>query len=912
MDIPEALNADFIDAQYRLWRSNPRQVGRDWRFFFEGFQFASGKMFAKGEAADEDAILKQAKVEALKHRFRDMGHLLACMDPLEACPLNHPLLDIAAFGLSQDDLDDFFFTRLTPEPEKAALREILENLKSTYCRSVGVEYMHLQDPGERQWLQDRMEPTFNRTAFSKEEKREILKKLQQAALFEQFLNKKYVAVTRFSLEGGDVLIPMLDALADHAAAGGCREIILGMAHRGRLNVAAHLLGKPYEEIFAEFENCYDPGSLFGSGDVKYHNGYLADVRTRTGDGLKIFLVPNPSHLEAVNGVVQGVARARQDEAGDEGDLRVLPLLIHGDAAFAGEGVVYETLNLSQLPGYRTGGTVHVILNNQIGYTTLPEDARSTRYATDGAKMLMVPIFHVHGENPEAAVHVVRLAVDYRMKFKKDVVIDLVCYRRWGHNEGDEPYYTQPRMYERIRKRPSLYAAFTKSVVESGLADQDQIQSEETDLNRTLEDAYEEVHGSTCPFPEPRYFEKWADYHGKYRHRPVETGVTKERLKTLARRLSLVPEGFSAYPKLEALYRKRLDAVKAESGIDWACAESLAFASLLTEGVPVRLSGQDVSRGTFSQRHSVWVDTKTGETHVPLNRLEKGQAPFQVFNSSLSEYAVLGFEYGYSITEPGTLTLWEAQFGDFANNAQAVIDLFIASGESKWQRLSGLALLLPHGFEGLGPEHSSARLERFLQLCADENLQVCNPTTPAQYFHLLRRQMKTKVRKPLVLLTPKSLLRHPLAVSALSDMEKGHFQEILDDGLPAKGIRRVLVCSGKIYYELLQRRDGIKRKDTAIVRMEQFYPLPEKALRKIFSRYRRAEEWIWVQEEPKNMGGWQFIRDPLETLTKKRISYIGRPASPSPATGFPGTYRLQQEAIAHEAVGPLPQSKRSVS
>jgi 2-oxoglutarate dehydrogenase E1 component len=748
-----------------------------------------------------------------------------------------------------------------------------------------------------------MEPVLNQPGFSPADKKKILQKLQEAALFEQFLNKKYLAVTRFSLEGGDALIPMLDALADFAGEQGCREIILGMAHRGRLNVQAHFLGKPYKEIFAEFENCYDPESLYGSGDVKYHNGYLSDIQTAGGKHLKIYMVHNPSHLEAVDGPAEGIARARQDMAGAGAFREVLPLLIHGDAAFAGEGVVYETLNMSRLPGFRTGGTIHIVLNNQIGYTTLPEDARSTRYATDGAKMLMVPIFHVHGENPEAAVHVMRLAAAYRMEFKKDAVVDLVCYRRWGHNEGDEPYYTQPQMVERIRKRPSLHRLYADALLESGTMTQDGVKSHEAAVTRFFEEAFDAVHGSVCPYPEPRYFQNWAGYHGGADPSPGDTGVGKEKLKALAARLSHTPKGFSIYPKLDALLKKRLETVDKESGIDWACAESLAFATLLTEGFPIRLSGQDVARGTFAQRHSVWADIHTGKFHVPLNHLEPDQARFDVFNSHLSEYGVLGFEYGYSVTRPETLTLWEAQFGDFSNNAQAVIDLFIAAGESKWGRLSGLVLLLPHGYEGLGPEHSSARMERFLQLCAEDNLQVCNATTPAQYFHLLRRQMKRKVRKPLVIFTPKSLLRHPLAVSDLPDMASGRFQEVLDDTLKPKPLKRIVLCSGKIYYELLQRRERLKKTDTALLRVEQFYPFPEAVFENVAAKYRHVKEWIWVQEEPRNMGGWAFMRDRLDGRLPRPLRYVGRPDSASPAPGFPKIYRRQQDAVVDEAVAP---------
>jgi 2-oxoglutarate dehydrogenase E1 component len=590
-----------------------------------------------------------------------------------------------------------------------------------------------------------------------------LKSLVRAALFEQFLNKKYIGVTRFSLEGGEALIAALDFLIQHVAESGCKEIILGMAHRGRLNVQANILQRPYEDILSEFESCYNPEELVGAGDVKYHNGYLADLKTASNQQLRIFLMNNPSHLEAVNPVVEGFCRARQDLIGDSRGAQVLPLLIHGDAAFAGQGIVAETLNMSQLEGYKTGGTIHMIINNQIGYTTLPENARSTRYSTDIAKMLMVPIFHVHGENPEAVLHVMQLAADYRREYGKDVVIDLVCYRRYGHNEGDEPYFTQPGMYDRIRQRTSLHQLYADQLISEGIARQDNIDKMAAEINSQLDQAYAAVHGSECPFPESRFYEAWEDIRAAYTHDPVATGVDKDVLILLAKNLNSVPDQFSLNPKLQRLLIKRLESVEQGEGIDWANAEALAFASLLQEGTSVRLSGQDSGRGTFSQRHATLVDIQNETRHLPLNSITADQARFYVYDSLLSEAGVLGFEYGYSLARPDSLVLWEAQFGDFVNNAQSVIDLFIASGETKWQRLSGLTLLLPHGYEGMGPEHSSARLERFLQLCAGDNIQVSNPTTPAQYFHLLRRQVKARFRKPLIVMTPKSLLRHPLAV-----------------------------------------------------------------------------------------------------------------------------------------------------
>ena len=909
MNLTAAWNADYIDAQYERWKTDPHSLSKDWRLFFEGFDLAASGNKSAGDAADEDQLRRQSRVQALIYRYRDLGHLMACLDPLAACPTDHTLLNLAAFNLTPQDLDRKFFARRFAATDRVPLGEIIQALKETYCHSIGVEFMHLQDPDERQWLLDRMEPVRNRLHLEASAKRRILEKLFQAALFEQFINKKYLAVTRFSLEGGDGIIPALDHLVGHVALKGCMEIILGMAHRGRLNVQTHILNKPYEDIFGEFENCYNPDDLTGAGDVKYHNGYFAEVKTTGDQNLRIFLMNNPSHLEAVDPVVEGFVRARQDLTADRHRNRVLPLLIHGDAAFAGQGIVTETLNMSQLEGYRTGGTIHLVINNQIGYTTLPEDARSTRYSTDVAKMLMVPIFHVHGEDPEALVHVFQLAADYRWEFGKDVVIDVVCYRRYGHNEGDEPYFTQPHMYEQIRQRPSLHRIYADKLVEEEVVQQSDIESLTETVNSRLNAAYETVHGSECPFPFPEFYEHWEAIEAGFSHTPVETGVKKETLISLAQQLNAVPEDVALNSKLEGLLQRRLQAVQNGYGLDWAGAEALAFASLLTEGFAIRLSGQDSGRGTFSQRHSVLVDTQSGKKYVPLNALGNEQAPFSVYDSLLSEAGVLGFEYGYSLAQPYALVLWEAQFGDFANNAQSVIDLFIASGESKWQRLSGLVLLLPHGFEGLGPEHSSARLERFLQLCAADNIQVCYPSTPAQYFHLLRRQVKSNFRKPLVILTPKSLLRLPAAVSTTDELAQGWFQTVLDDTKSVNDPDLVLFCSGKIYYELAARRKSLESTGIAILRIEQFYPFPRELLRKVVKKYSGARRWCWVQEEPENMGGWQFIKSRLEDIIKQPLTYIGREAASSPATGFPAIFRRQQNKIIDTAVGPLSDSQQ---
>jgi len=852
---------------------------------------------------DSNHELEQARVATLIYRYRDLGHLLACMDPLTPCPTDHPFLNLNAFNLSHEDLGKTFYTPQLSDISSATLGDIIKYLRETYCRSIGVEYMHLQDPEERRWLQKRMEPNRNRPDLNHDGRTRIVKMLLESALFEQFLNKKYVGITRFSLEGGDVIIPLLSMLVDHTAVNGCKEIILGTAHRGRLNIQTNILKRPYEEIFEEFESCYDPEQLLGAGDVKYHGGYIAEIKTTKGRSMRIFMANNPSHLEAVDPVVEGITRARQDMP-EQNNNSVLPILLHGDAAFAGQGVVFETLNMSQLSGYQTGGTIHIVINNQIGYTTLPEDARSTRYSTDVAKMLMVPIFHVHGEKPEAVAQVARLAADYRNTFNKDVVIDVICYRRYGHNEGDEPYFTQPAMYDRIRTRPSVDRLYADHLLEEKAITKSEIEDLTKEINNRLETAYEEIHDSACTFPQPRFYEKWDGFHGDFSHRPIKTAVTKTQLINLSRKLNQVPDDFNLHPKLKRLLNKRLTAVEKGSGIDWANAEALSFASLVSEDVSIRLSGQDVARGTFSQRHSVLTDIKTSKPFTPLNTIGDEKGLFSVYNSHLSEVGVLGFEYGYALTQPHVLTIWEAQFGDFVNNAQVTIDLFIASGESKWQRLCGLVMLLPHGLDGLGPEHSSARLERFLQLCAADNLQVCNLTTPAQYFHLLRRQMKAKYRKPLIVMSPKSLLRHPLAVSNLSEMTTGSFQAILNDPNPPKKPKQLLLCSGKIYYPLIQRRQEINATDTAIVRVEQLYPFPEEQIQQVIKRNKTVKSWAWVQEEPENMGAWQFIRPRLEKIIEKPLEYIGREAAPSPASGFPMIYKQNQAAITDQAIGKM--------
>ena len=901
MDIPFAINAEYVDSQYQRWQSDAGSVPREWQIFFEGFELG---VTGEGKAAgicEESQVLRQARVGELIHRYRDVGHLLSCLDPLAACPTDHPLLELAAFELTEDDWERAFFVPRTLGADSMRLGDLVQALRETYCRSVGVEYLHLQDPGERLWLQERMEPSRNRPALGSETQLRILNKLCQATLFDQFLHTRYVGQKRFSIEGAEVIVAMLDVLAQHEAARGCREFILGMAHRGRLNVQTNVLGKLYETVFCQFEDSYNPDALVGSGDVKYHTGYLADVEAGGDQGLRILMVPNASHLESVDPVVEGIARARQESFGENGRGKVLPILIHGDAAFAGEGIVAETLNLSQLEGYTTGGTLHIIINNQIGFTTLPRDARSTRYSTDVAKMLMVPIFHVHGEDPEAVVQVVELAADYRREFAKDVVIDVVCYRRYGHSEADEPYYTQPQMYERIKDRPTPNRIYTEKLVTAGVVTQEESDRIQSGIAQCLEAAHGTAQEKTCVPPFMEFFDNWEGLHGTYSHEPVATGVARELLFSLAEKVHVYPEGFSLHARLQRILERRLETIRKGEDIDWASAEMLAFASLLNEGTPVRLSGEDSRRGTFSQRHSVLVDTKTGERFTPLQTLGENQAPFMVYDSMLSEQAVLGFEYGYASVSPHALVIWEAQFGDFANNAQVIIDQYLAAGEAKWRRLNGLVLLLPHGFEGQGPEHSSARLERYLQLCAEDNLQVCYPSTPAQYFHLLRRQVKRSFRKPLIMMAPKSILRHPLAVSRLDEMVSGHFREVLDESSIIDAPERVLICSGKIYYDLVAERDKGETSGTAILRLEQLYPFPLEQMKQVAGRWQDARKWFWVQEEPENMGGWSFVRGRLQEATGKAIQFIGRRSAASPAAGYHSVYKSEQAVIVARAL-----------
>jgi 2-oxoglutarate dehydrogenase E1 component len=885
------VSEEWVDSLYHSWQQEPDSVPEEWRIFFSGFELASNGGLQTGVALDESAAIKQSAVQSLIYRYRNLGHLLACTDPLSPCQLDHPMLCLSSFGLDESDLDTRFITKRFMKYQ-ATLREILSVMKETYCREIGVEFMHIQDPDERQWLIDRMEPCLNRTAFTLEDRLHILETLHSATIFETFLHLRFIGQKRFSLEGGEILITALDAIVQECPGKGVTDLLIGMPHRGRLNVLANIFNKPYENIFSEFRDNMEL-SFIGDGDVKYHKGHSSDIELPGGQ-VHLAIAANPSHLEAVNPVLEGKCRARQDRYGEEGNSRVLPVLIHGDAAFAGQGSIMEVLNMSQLDGYRTGGTIHIVLNNQIGFTTLPKDSRSTCYATDTAKMLACPVFHVQGEAPEAAVHAMRLAMEYRKTFGRDVVLELICYRRHGHNEGDEPAFTQPLMYRQISGRPSVNKIYAGELANEGV-DPELLADIEARILDRLETAMEKKQQPV----KVGFRGGWAEISKEYSPLTVETGVSAAKLKELAQRLALMPDSFTPHPKIKTLMNKRLEAVEKGSGIDWGNAETLAYATLLEDGMPVRLSGQDSRRGTFNHRHCVMHDLNEDRIYTPLTSIGPEERYFQVWNSLLSEFGVLGFEYGYSLEMPLGLTLWEAQFGDFANGAQVIIDQFIAAGESKWNRASGLVMLLPHGYEGQGAEHSSARIERYLQLCAHENLLVAQPTTPAQMFHLLRRQVKQSFRKPLIVFTPKSLLRHPVCVSSLEDMTSGHFRELIMDAAVPSQAKRVLLCSGKIYYTLLEESRKRGEESTAIIRTEQLYPFRIDLLDEMISRLPSAASYCWVQEEPENMGAWPYLRHRLAGRIPS-IGYVGRPEDCCTAVGSHHLHAEEQASIVEEA------------
>jgi 2-oxoglutarate dehydrogenase E1 component len=942
-------NAQFIAQLYARWVSAPDSVDGDFAALFASLDDeakavltdATGASWAPNPIAFETAPAQTVPAQTVAPRsaagaeaatgntraaivdsiralmlirvFRVRGHLEAKLDPLGLKqPQKYTELDPKAYGFTETDMDRPIFIDGVLGRESATMREILGMLRAAYCGPIGVEFMHIQDPAQKSWIQRRMEGAPWTSAFGKPDKEKILRQLTEADAFEIFCQRRFVGTKRFGLEGGESTIPALHSIIETAAHAGVKEIAIGMPHRGRLNTLVNIVRKPLAALFSEFGGASaKPEDVQGSGDVKYHLGTSTDIAV-DGNQVHLSLQPNPSHLEAVDPVVIGKIRARQDMAGDTIRKSAMAILMHGDAAFAGQGLVYETLAMSQLIGYRTGGSIHLVVNNQIGFTTVPAHAFSGLYCTDVAKSVQSPILHVNGDDPEAVVFAARLATEFRMEFAVDVVIDLVCYRRHGHNENDEPAFTQPTMYKAIRAMKTTRALYAERLIAEGSVTAAQAAEVLERYNQQLEDAYQGAQSYKVNKAD------WLEGHWAGLNQASDVGEQEEeataapieQLREAGAALARPPENFDTNPKILRQLEAKQQMIETGQGIDWATGEALAFGTLMLDGHRVRLSGEDVQRGTFSQRHAVLIDQTNQNEYLPLNNIRPGQAKIEIFNSLLSEAGVLGFEYGYAIADPGVLVLWEAQFGDFANGAQVIIDQFLASGETKWLRMCGLTLLLPHGHEGQGPEHSSARLERYLQLCAEQNMTVCNLTTPANYFHALRRQLKRNFRKPLVVMTPKSLLRHKLAVSSLQDMSNGSVFKFvipeIDTLAPAEEVKRVVLCSGKVYYDLLAERRGRGIKDVAIVRLEQLYPFPAKSLKAAIEAYRNAEV-IWCQEEPENNGGWNFVDRRIEAVltcldgAAKRPRYIGRPAAASPATGLAKAHAAEQAALVDSAL-----------
>ncbi len=900
-------NVDEIDRNYLRWLEFPSSLEPEWQYFFEGFHLGNeGRSSALPESASSPALTdssdsgieKHARLYGAIYAFRDIGHTQGTFDPLQLDRKDNPRLSMERLGFEPADLSEIHFTGNYLGGVRMSVGEIFERLKRTYCGNVGVEYLHIQATEKRRWIQSRIEPNENQPSFSHDEKLRILRKIVQAEEFENFLHTRYVGQKRFSLEGGETLITALDSIFQKCPDEGVEEIVMGMAHRGRLNVLSNVMGKSYEFIFREFSENFVPDGAHGSGDVKYHLGYESVRTTSSGQQVVIHLSPNPSHLEAVNGVVEGKARARQRLRGDRERKRVLPILVHGDAAMAGQGVVAEVFNFSKLPGYRTGGTVHIVVNNQIGFTTDPTDARSSLYCTDVAKAIEAPIFHVNGNDPLSVAMVAETALAYRQKFGEDVVIDVNCYRKYGHNEADDPAFTQPILYKKIDAMPCISDILSEKLVAEGDLSENECGEIHLRLRRQLDASLEKVK----TIKKSSTFEGSVAIHQiPYDFSPMETAVPKKDLDKVIQALSTCPKDFNLNHKIKRQVDAKAKNYKAGQGIDWGLAELLAFGSLMLEGTPIRLSGQDSERGTFSHRHAAWYDSEDRTRYVPLLNMEDRQGQFCVYNSLLSEAAVLAFDYGYSLDYPSMLAIWEAQFGDFANGAQVIIDQFIMSAEDKWGAVSDLVLLLPHGFEGQGPEHSSARLERFLQGCAEDNVVVANLTTPAQYFHALRRQKKQEFAKPLILMAPKSLLRHKSCVSELKEFTKGGFEEFLPDPTPASRTDTLVLCSGKIYYDLLEARESIRTPKTSIVRIEQFYPFNKEKFETMIEPYDKAKRIVWCQEEPENMGAWVFLSPLLEECLGRKPEYVGRAPTASPATGSLTLHKKEQAEIVSLAM-----------
>ncbi len=935
-------NAAYLEGLYEQYLSDPGSVEPEWKTYFDELTTSGGLLpdrshdavrasFQRGAGGSRSDIrtspisplqtttisssppsddvthaIKQAKVSQLVDAYRSEGHLIARFDPLEMRSIpDLPIFDPVYYGLSEADLDTIFSFDLQAQQSERTLREIIEILRLTYCGHIGAEYLHIPDATERQWIQQRVE-NYYQLEVDVEVKQRLLGSLTASEGLERYLHNKYVGQKRFSLEGAESLILLLDELIQRGGAQGVKEFAIGMAHRGRLNVLVNIMGKSPSDLFEEFEGKVVK-STERSGDVKYHLGFSSNIDTR-GDVVHISLAFNPSHLEIVGPVVEGSVRARQERRKDKDGSQVVSVLIHGDAAFSGQGVVMETFNMSQSRGYSTKGTIHIIVNNQIGFTTSNQkDARSTLYCSDVAKMVNAPILHVNSDDPEAVFFTTQLALDYRMKFRKDVVIDLICYRRHGHSEVDEPSVTQPMMMKKIKSLPTARALYAQQLIAQGVI--------KVETEKSLIEAYRDtLDAGQCVVPNvladdeaPNFgHETWSPYISTECVIQARTGVDLDIIRDLTARVTRVPQGFELHPSVARIYSNRSKMAAGALPVDWGYAETMAYATLVNEGVAIRLSGQDSGRGTFFHRHAVAYCQKNGDSYVPLRHIGEHQANFLVTNSLLSEEAVLAFEYGYATTDPNTMVIWEAQFGDFANNAQVVIDQFISAGEQKWDRLCGLVMLLPHGYEGQGPEHSSARLERYLQLCAEHNMQVCSPTTAAQIFHLLRRQMLMRCRKPLIVMTPKSLLRHKLAVSPLDAFKENEFMTIIPeiDEIPVEKVTRIVMCSGKVYYDLLEKRRSDQREDVVIIRIEQLYPFPKEALRDELQRYQYASEFVWCQEEPMNQGAWYSTQHNIREVLDKKfdIRYAGRPSSASPAVGYPLLHIKQLCAFVEDAIG----------
>ncbi len=911
------VNLAFIDEQHERYLQNPKDVDSSWQNFFRSLEALPVESTDNTSAAEILPIGKETVSQASKETYkpstdirvynlieayRTYGHLLADINPIRTQPLVEPReLQLESFGLDKKDLNQDFPTYGILPEKTALLLKIIQALNEIYCKNIGVEYKYLCNPELEAWLQKRIEPNQFKLKLTIEQKQMILHDLNKSELFESFLHTKYVGQKRFSLEGGETLIPMLSALIDTAAQEGLKNLVIGMAHRGRLNVLSNILNKSYAEIFNEFDESYIPDSFEGSGDVKYHKGFSSEITTEHKKKVRIDLFPNPSHLESVNPLVEGQVFAFQRIINDESQDKIIPVLIHGDAAIAGQGIVYETLQLSKLEGYATGGTLHIVINNQIGFTTTPKEGRSTYYCTDIAKSFGAPVFHVNAEDPEACVYVTNLAVELRQKFHCDVFIDLNCYRKYGHNEADEPTFTQPLEYQLIRKKKPIREIYREELLHHSFLEKYMAEQMELEFKKSLQQALTDV--KLIPRKEANG-SKLALNGSKdeaFNEKVIGTSVSKPILQELAVRVCDIPPGFNAHPKLVHLMKERLSMLKEEADgkpIDWGMGETLAYASLLWEGIDIRISGQDSGRGTFSHRHAVLMDQTQEKAFYPLKNLKPDQGRFDIYNSPLSELAVLGFELGYSIGSPKALVIWEAQFGDFANGAQTIIDQYLVSGEQKWMQKSNLVLYLPHGYEGQGPDHSSGRMERFLQLTGDNNIRIVNPTTPAQLFHLLRRQVLDPVRKPLIVFTPKGLLRHPDCVNRLPDFTSGEFQWILEDPAKPKNVKKIVLCTGRIYYDLNTVRMKMHADDLAIIRLEQLYPLPKNKIKELLSKTKGCSEVIWAQEEPSNMGAWEYIRGELTPLIPKDIplKYVGRNRSATTAVGSHAIHKKEHAEI----------------